>query len=53
MNLDHVRELRDACAREGVAFFFKQHGGLRPKSGGKVLDGREWCEFPDEAAVAA
>jgi protein gp37 len=29
-----------------VAFFFKQWGGIRPKSGGRVLNGREWNEYP-------
>ena len=43
---DWVRSVRDQCQHTGVAFFFKQWGGLRPKSGGKVLDGREWCDFP-------
>jgi protein gp37 len=46
MHVDWVREVRDQCLRSGVAFFFKQWGGLRPKSGGRVLDGREWSEFP-------
>jgi len=41
-----VRDIRDQCARAGVAFFFKQWGGLRPKFGGRTLDGREWSEFP-------
>ena len=41
-----VREVRDQCVSEGVAFFFKQWGGLRPKSGGRELDGREWSQFP-------
>lgn len=41
-----VREIRDQCVREDVAFFFKQWGGLRPKSAGRKLDGREWDEFP-------
>ncbi|MBL8765611.1 MAG: DUF5131 family protein, partial [Phycisphaerae bacterium] len=41
-----VREVRDQCVAQGVAFFFKQWGGLRPKSGGRELDGREWNEFP-------
>lgn len=46
--MDHswVREVRDQCLEAGVAFFFKQWGGLRPKSGGRTLDGREWSEFP-------
>jgi protein gp37 len=41
-----VREVRDQCEEKGVAFFFKQWGGLRPKSGGRDLDGRQWSEFP-------
>ena len=39
-------ELRDRCRQFGVAFFFKQWGGPRPKSGGRLLDGREWNGFP-------
>ncbi len=39
-------ELRVACQRFGVAFFFKQWGGARPKSGGRLLDGEEWNGFP-------
>jgi protein gp37 len=46
MDPEWVREVRDQCVRAGVAFFFKQWGGLRPKSGGRTLDGREWSEFP-------
>jgi protein gp37 len=46
LNVDHVRELRDACVAADVAFFFKQHGGIRPKSNGKMLDGREWTQLP-------
>lgn len=41
-----VRSIRDQCKAAGVAFFFKQWGGLRPKSGGRKLDGREWNQFP-------
>jgi protein gp37 len=39
-------EIRDQCERDNVAFFFKQWGGIRPKSGGRLLNGREWNEFP-------
>lgn len=46
IQLDWVRELRDQCLAQHVAFFFKQWGGLRPKSGGRLLDGREWNGFP-------
>ena len=46
MNREWVREVRDQCREKKVAFFFKQWGGLRPKSGGRKLDGREWSQFP-------
>ena len=48
MQIDWVREIRDQCHRAGVAFFFKQWGGVRPKSGGRSLDGREWSELPGD-----
>ncbi len=46
MNAAWATELRLACERYGVAFFFKQWGGARPKSGGRILDGEEWNGFP-------
>jgi protein gp37 len=46
MEREWVREVRDQCRDNGVAFFFKQWGGLRPKSGGRKLDRREWNQFP-------
>jgi protein gp37 len=39
-------EIRDQCRKDGVAFFFKQWGGFRPKTGGRKLRGREWNEYP-------
>jgi protein gp37 len=45
MNPEWVRSIRDQCLRAGVAFFFKHWGGLRPKSGGRELDGREGICF--------
>jgi protein gp37 len=45
-----VRSIREQCKAAQVAFFFKQWGGLRPKSGGRNLDGREWNEFPKPAS---
>ena len=47
MNPEWVREVRDQCEASDVAFFFKQWGGLRPKTGGRDLDGREWSQFPN------
>ena len=49
LNLDYARTLRDECADVGVPYFFKQHGGVHPESGGCELDGREWKEFPRDA----
>lgn len=62
MRPEWARELRDAtlctfCRSDGVrqddcglcgrtAFFFKQWGGRTSKSGGRLLDGREWNEMP-------
>lgn len=46
-------ELRDRCEADGTAFFFKQWGGLRPKSGGRELDGREWNGYPAESDLAS
>ena len=43
---DWLREIRDQCQAQGVAFFFKQWGGRTPKAGGNVLDGRQWLEYP-------
>ena len=41
-----VREIRDRCASQDAAFFFKQVGGPTPKAGGRQLDGRTWDEYP-------
>lgn len=49
---DWVRDIRDACVARGVLFHHKQWGGMRPKSNGKTLDGREWCEIPPWGAAA-
>lgn len=47
VRVEWLRELRDRCVEEDVAFFFKQWGGHRPKSGGRLLDDRTWDEMPD------
>lgn len=48
VHVDWVREIRDQCRESNVSFFFKQWGGIRPKSGGRSLDGREWSELPSD-----
>lgn len=49
--IEWVRSMREQCALNRVAFHHKQWGGLKPKSNGCHLDGREHKEFP--AALAA
>jgi protein gp37 len=39
-------EIRDQCRAAEIAFFFKQWGGVRPKSGGRTLRGRVWDQYP-------
>lgn len=51
VHLEWIREIRDQCVSQKVAFFFKQWGGLRPKSGGRELDGQEWSQFPKQAVA--
>lgn len=45
-NVDWVREARDHCILENVAYFHKQWGGRTSKIGGRELDGRTWDEMP-------
>lgn len=49
MEKEWATELRDTCLDQDVAFFFKQWGGPRPKSGGRFLDGAEWNQYPRQA----
>ena len=42
-----VTDIRDKCAQYGVPFFFKQWGGYRPKSGGRLLEGIEHNATPE------
>ncbi len=41
-----VRELRDKCVEQDIAFFFKQWGGRTPKEGGRLLDNQTWDQYP-------
>ena len=47
MDPNWVRNLRQMCIAEGVAFFFKQWGGTRKKRSGRSLDGVEWDQMPN------
>jgi len=48
-----LRDLRDRCIDEEVAYFFKQWGGHHPQSGGRQLDGRTWDELPSTRVALA
>ena len=41
-----VTEIRDQCRNAGVAFYFKQWGGVFKKRNGRELEGRIWNEMP-------
>lgn len=46
MHSHWVIDIRNQCVNAKVPFFFKQWGGRSPKSGGRLLDGKEWNQFP-------
>jgi protein gp37 len=54
LDLAWVRDIRDRCVDQQIPFFFKQVGGVTPKAGGRLLDGRTWDEYPaaDQRAEA-
>ena len=42
-----ILSVRDECETAGVPFFFKQWGGMKSKSGGRLLQGRTYSGFPE------
>lgn len=46
MNPEWAIDIRNQCIAARVPFFFKQWGGRSPKTGGRLLEGREWNQFP-------
>ena len=51
LDLACVGDIRGQCVDLRVSVFFKQVGGLTPKAGGRLLDGRTWDEYPDTVDV--
>lgn len=41
-----IWDIRQQCAEQGVAFFFKQWGGINKKKAGRILGGRTYDEMP-------
>jgi protein gp37 len=51
MDPEWVIDIRNQCLAARVAFFFKQWGGRSPKAGGRLLEGREWNQFPAKSCA--
>ena len=47
-----VTDIRNQCVRAGVAFFFKQWGGVQKKRTGRELEGRTWDEMPQLSVLS-
>ncbi len=47
MKREWVVSIRKQCRAQGVAFFFKQWGGVRKAKNGRLLDGRTYDEYPE------
>lgn len=46
MDMDWARDIRTACEKTSTAFFFKQVGGAKSKSGGNLIDGAVVEQWP-------
>ena len=51
LNAEWVTEIRDQCVGSGVAFFFKQWGGVQKNKTGRTLEGRTWDQMPVDAEL--
>jgi protein gp37 len=52
MEKEWALDIRDQCRKAGVAFFFKQWGGVWKKKTGRVLEGKTWDEMPKVSRVS-
>ncbi|HXJ03750.1 MAG TPA: phage Gp37/Gp68 family protein [Candidatus Acidoferrum sp.] len=52
LDSEWVTDIRDQCVKAGVAFFFKQWGGVQKKKTGRTLEGRTWDEMPVQIELA-
>ncbi len=52
MQEEWVLDIREQCFAAGVAFFFKQWGGVNKKRTGRLLQGRTWDGMPVVQAQA-
>ncbi|CAE6488062.1 DUF5131 family protein [Candidatus Nitrosotenuis uzonensis] len=42
-----IMEIIEQCKKQKVAVFFKQWGGIRPKSGGREINGKTYSDYPE------
>jgi protein gp37 len=47
-----VVDIREQCQKAGIAFFFKQWGGVQKSKKGRQLEGRTWDEMPPGRRVS-
>ena len=52
MDAAWVKDIRNQCLQAGVAFFFKQWGGVFKKKTGRELEGRTWDEMPELVTIS-
>jgi protein gp37 len=52
MDKEWIIEIKNQCKKAKVAFFFKQWGGVRKKTTGRILDGKTYNEMPKLRAIA-
>lgn len=50
MEPEWVRSILKQCTSQKVPFFFKQWGGVRKSTAGRVLDGKTYDHFPKHVA---
>lgn len=53
MREEWVIDIRKQCIKHGVAFFFKQWGGVQKSKKGRTLQGRTWDEMPMAQPILA
>ena len=46
MDESWVRDIKAACEKQQVSFFFKQWGGVNKKKNGRELDNTTWDDYP-------
>jgi protein gp37 len=51
MKEEWATSIRDICVLENIPYFFKQWGGFYKKRNGRLLDGIEWSNMPQQKTI--